>query len=219
MHCIPYSDKEVVMHPAFYPTNRPGRSVFGSLIYEYTPRFGFSSPRVAPYMVRRPVTIKLVHADGHESEGAAGVTRKKASSANDTSPEPTIAFPEDAVAFGGHHYKVFWEQKTWTEAKEACAQKGGHLVCVGTDEERAFLANLKGRDKVVWIGAQRVDSGTWKWLDGTSLDPSDLGRKAPSQCDYVALHKKATLHARPVNGHDDRYPVKDVEGYVCEWDE
>ena len=184
---------------AFRPTliieTSTSNVVRGLLIYSYTPQWPESE-----YMVRRPITISKISVTNVSGRSAG--SRK---------------IPSDAVAFGGHHYKVVWEPLSWTEAKEACTRMGGRLACIETDEEKTFLADLKGNGKVVWVGAQRVSPDTWEWLNGKSFDPSKLGRKSPPGCDYVALHKKQTLHSRPVSGHDDRYPVKDIQGYICEW--
>ena len=189
--------RENAIHPTLVIESSTKSVLRGSLIYGYTPKW----PDVPHHMARRTIVV----------------SRPAKPPVAEARPREKI--PEDAVAFANHHYKVFWERKTWTEAKEACTQKGGHLACAGTDERKAFLAGLKGKDKVVWVGAQRVDSGTWRWLDGTAFDSSELGRRSPPQCDYVAIHKKGIYHSRPVGGHDDRYPVKDVEGYICEWDQ
>ena len=38
-----------------------------------------------------------------------------------------VNVPEDAYEFNGHYYKVYDESVTWSEAKAACEELGGHL--------------------------------------------------------------------------------------------
>ena len=128
-------------------------------------------------------------------------------------------YPEDAVAFGGHHYKVIWEQRTWSEAEQECKRMGGHLACIETDAEKAFLAELKGHGKVVWLGAQRLEGDTWKWINGKPLDYRELkGHGHDPGYDYVGFHAGTGLNARPLDGHAPGMSVKDIEGFICEWD-
>lgn len=208
---VPLVGKEYAAHPYFLLQKATAFSATGWLIYTYSPQWGETLPNVPHFMVRRRIQLKLsddpsTRHKGSKATGSEGATVEQK------------GCPADAVAFGGHHYKVVWEPLSWTEAKEACTRMGGRLACIETDEEKTFLAELKGSGKVVWVGAQRVSPDTWEWLNGKSFDPSKMGRKAPPECDFVALHKKQTLHSRPVSGHDDRYPVKDIQGYICEWE-
>lgn len=68
-------------------------------------------------------------------------------------------YPSDAVPFEGRYFKVVWDELSWPEAEEACRRLGGRLACAETEEQQAFLANLKGEGKVVWVGAYRDITG------------------------------------------------------------
>jgi hypothetical protein len=57
MHCIPYNDREIVMHPGLYVQRETDKKVTGKLIYSYSPRFGTAPPRVPHHMAWRPVSI------------------------------------------------------------------------------------------------------------------------------------------------------------------
>lgn len=128
-------------------------------------------------------------------------------------------YPRDAVEFEGHHYKVIWVRATWSAAYAACSAMGGRLACVDTAGEKAFLANLKGHGKVVWVGAQRVAPDAWKWIDGRILDVAELKDHTPPRgYDFVAFHASDGLNARPLHGHVAGFPVKDIQGFICEWE-
>ncbi len=136
-----------------------------------------------------------------------------------TSPKEIPGYPVDAVEFGGHHYKVFWEILPWNQAKMTCTQMGGHLVCIETDQEKQFLAKLKGQGKAVWVGGHRVGSNTWEWINGKPLARSELKEQyPPADHNCVAFHASSGLNARPDNGHVDSFPIKDIQGFICEWD-
>ena len=146
-----------------------------------------------------------------ESLAAEGSSKEKS--------QARLEYPEDAVAFGGHHYKVFWERLSWNEAKLVCAQKGGYLACIDNAKERAFLADLKGKGKAVWVGVQRV-ANEWHWIKGGLFRPEKLkNHDLPAGVDYVALFGGSNFDARPLDGHIELCHIKDIAGFICEWDQ
>jgi hypothetical protein len=50
---------------------------------------------------------------------------------------------------------------------------GGHLVCMETPEEAAFMLKLfQAQNENVWIGAtDEAVEGEWRWLNGTPVAP------------------------------------------------
>lgn len=126
------------------------------------------------------------------------------------------SYPADAVAFGKHHYKVIWERLSWDQAKLSCNRMGGHLAYIESAEEKAFLANLKGNGKVVWLGGQRVGPNKWQWINGKAIEPKP--KEPPTGYDYVAFTVGSSLNARPLDGHAASFQVKDIQGYICEWE-
>lgn len=81
--------------------------------------------------------------------------------------------PADAVAFGGHWYKVLGDKPCrWTEAYERCREAGGYPVCVETPQENEFLAQLirtsPGTIHRVWLGANDLkESRVFRWINGS----------------------------------------------------
>ena len=115
--------------------------------------------------------------------------------------------PDDAVPFGGHHYKFFGQPMAWEAARDFCIQQGGQLICVETAEESRFLSSLvKER---TWVGASLAD-GKWSWVNGTPLNE----KIAPME-----------FTKRPVETFLswDQTQFLDTEGralpFVCEWTE
>jgi len=82
-----------------------------------------------------------------------------------------VVSPE-AEEFNGHYYEVINEGMYWTDAREVCEEKGGHLVTITSQEEEDFIEGLiedNGSSDIYhyWLGATDEDEeGVWRWVDG-----------------------------------------------------
>ena len=66
--------------------------------------------------------------------------------------------------YNGHSYYRSTGSMTWTDARQACINMGGHLVTSTSLAENNFLFNLWPNG---WIGlTDEVSEGTWKWVTG-----------------------------------------------------
>ena len=66
--------------------------------------------------------------------------------------------------YNGHSYYRSTGYMTWTDARQACANMGGHLVTVTTPAENNFIFNLWPNG---WIGlTDEVVEGQWRWVTG-----------------------------------------------------
>ncbi|NXK48021.1 CL17A protein, partial [Chauna torquata] len=62
------------------------------------------------------------------------------------------------------------DNKPWMEAKASCAELGGQLAIVNTEQENKFLANHIMETRVFWLGLSDMHKeGDWQWLDGHPL--------------------------------------------------
>ncbi len=127
-------------------------------------------------------------------------------------------------------YQLFIEDVSWTEARDRCVEKGGHLVVISDDEELQKVIDLAKSYGVnmLWIGCHRVD-GTlvWETDDQVSVYPWDAGE--PSYMDsYDGVYEDYVMLWNN-NGwfyNDSRNdPVADYPGaysgkiaYVCEFE-
>jgi hypothetical protein len=141
-----------------------------------------------------------------------GPTPPAAPAGASPSPSPAPQSPPDAVKFGRHSYKMFIESVSWTQAKERCERMGGRLACPDSDEERQFLVKLKG-NAVLWLGGTRSAEGEWHWLTG-----KPVALKRPEPGTGLSFGVREDFHGRPDSGFDPGRPVKNVKGFICEWD-
>uniref|UniRef100_A0A087YBD4 C-type lectin domain-containing protein n=1 Tax=Poecilia formosa TaxID=48698 RepID=A0A087YBD4_POEFO len=76
-------------------------------------------------------------------------------------------------------YLVSTKTDSWDEGREDCKNKGGDLVVIDNNEEQQTFVS-KFTDKPAWIGLNNKEAeGSWKWVDGTSLNFKHWGYKQP----------------------------------------
>ncbi|XP_076874372.1 uncharacterized protein LOC143524150 [Brachyhypopomus gauderio] len=74
------------------------------------------------------------------------------------------------MCFNSSIYYISTEEKTWSESRQFCRERGGDLVIINSRQEQNFVSMMRG-DRKAWIGL--TDKGTnqdWKWVDGTALE-------------------------------------------------
>ena len=127
-------------------------------------------------------------------------------------------------------YQLFIEDVSWTEARDRCVEKGGHLVVISDEAELQKVIDLAKSYGVnmLWVGCHRVD-GTlvWEMDDQVSVYPWGAGE--PSYMDsYDGVYEDYVMLWNN-NGwvyNDSRNdPVADYPGvysgkiaYVCEFE-
>jgi len=121
--------------------------------------------------------------------------------------------PKDAISYGGHNYKFFEGNITWTVAKEACEKMKGHLVCIETKEENDFIQKIS-KGKTIWI-ALAYEKDAWQWVNGSK--PDDFSPWHAGESDDGS---RGQVYAAMANGQWYSGPNSSptVQGYVCEWD-
>lgn len=88
----------------------------------------------------------------------------------------------DTFSFGGHVYQLYNGGLTWTEAKEACEQHGGHLATItSADEQTAIKEHLDKVCNNYWIGGYRDAVGEpWKWVTGENFEYTNWAYNEPN---------------------------------------
>jgi len=88
--------------------------------------------------------------------------------------------------FNGHSYYRSTGSMTWTNARQACLNMGGHLVTVTSQSENNFIFNLWPSG---WIGlTDEVVEGQWRWVTGEPFSWSNWNGGEPNNAgneDYI----------------------------------
>jgi hypothetical protein len=130
--------------------------------------------------------------------------------------------PEGAVAFKGHHYKLFTDGADWDKASFRCKVLDGHLVVISDDEENGFVYNLMRGQRAVWIGAYK-SMGAWRWCSPTRFEFQKWAPGEPNSGKtggFAACILGDWDMNEPIRSYWDDRPGNnhEVTGYVCEWD-
>uniref|UniRef100_A0A3B5REW9 C-type lectin domain-containing protein n=1 Tax=Xiphophorus maculatus TaxID=8083 RepID=A0A3B5REW9_XIPMA len=73
------------------------------------------------------------------------------------------------VYFGGSFYYISATQRSWQSSQYFCQYQGADLVIINSREEEVCIKFQKR----AWIGlTDRIQEGSWKWVDGTALTQS-----------------------------------------------
>ena len=79
--------------------------------------------------------------------------------------------PEEAKEYEGHHYMLYKDALTWTEAKERCEEEDGHLATITSQEEQDFIGsyieeNVPGKMHYWLGGTDENNESEWEWVTG-----------------------------------------------------
>jgi len=155
-------------------------------------------------------------------------TRPKPSPKPKPTPMPARGIPADAVKFNGHHYKLFTQRISWTDAKTKCQEMGGHLVTIESAAENAHISEMAipvlGPSKGgLWIGCSDADQeGQWKWVTGETVTykgwRKGRPRKKDTRSSYGVMYKQpgdkqGAWADGSVRGGDGK-----GKAYICEWE-
>jgi serine/threonine protein kinase len=134
-------------------------------------------------------------------------------------PQPVeVAEPEvydDIETWEGSRYKAVWRDNiSWSDARAACKEAGGHLASIESVAEQSFLHELT-RSNVFWVGCSK-ENGAWIWEDGREgyKGLKNYGA-ATAKHGYMTLNVRGGLLSRPQSGKSGY--GNPVRGYICEW--
>lgn len=118
-------------------------------------------------------------------------------------------FPDAATVWSGngHAYEVVATESSWTVARTAAVERGGHLATLGSDEENLFVWSL------VPAAAQNGKAGPW--LGGLQSTLPDGGRLATDQgWQWIVASEPWSIASWAPGEPNDRFDKSD-EQYLC----
>ena len=144
--------------------------------------------------------------------------------------ETDSLIPAGAQEFNGNYYMLYDESKSWSEAQAFCESMGGHLVCIGSQNEQDFLIELSksSTKKNLWIGAKTDATGIYSWVSNEAFGYTNWAEDEPnnlfdSQYTAMMYTHNASYDAGLWNDENENgrswsgYYLSDF-GFVCEWE-
>lgn len=133
--------------------------------------------------------------------------------------------PSDAVEFNGHYYYLYTGgiASTYEEALQFCADKGGYLATLTSQEENDFVYSYITQQNCesAYFGFSDSESeGIWKWCTGepvsyTNWHSGEPNKENPNE-DYGMLYYKYS----DGSWNDGDFGNNTVNGgtaFICEW--
>jgi hypothetical protein len=142
-------------------------------------------------------------------------------------PEET---PEEGeINWNGHRYVLYTGEKSWTDARDYCKSKDGHLATITSSEEQEAVYGLvrnKGTKNLYWIGGYKTNDN-WSWVTGERWDYTNWAPGEPNSDggkeNYLEMHHKIKNPGQwndednSGNPSVEDYSLKNI-GFICEWD-
>ena len=131
--------------------------------------------------------------------------------------------PVANATYNGHYYELYQDVLSWTDAKEYCESKGGHLVTITTQEENSFVQSFASngeKEKYYIGGTDEATEGTWEWVTSETFSYINLGTGEPSPTEY---EKEDYLYISKITG--EWGDIVDITGgvnsysFICEYDD
>ena len=181
--------------------------------------------------IQPPAGSIVLMSDTVPTPAPAGEASSADAASETDASSSSAAASESAAQPAEHTYQFFREDKSWTEAQQACRDKGGYLAVVTSEEELNKIIDLalaNGVEKV-WLGCHR-ENGQLVWENNETVTFYAWGPGEPSQFDAGDNVSEDYLLLWRLNGawvyNDSRNdPVHDYPGmysgqigYVCEFD-
>ncbi len=128
--------------------------------------------------------------------------------------------PADAVSFEGHSYYVYEDATTWTQAKQLCEARGGHLAVFSSKEESDFAFHYitqKGYTLAYFGLSDLEEESVWKSVTGEKITFTNWHTGEPSHSndheDYAMFYYKFS----DGTWNDGTFTESKSRPYICEW--
>ena len=111
---------------------------------------------------------------------------------------------------------IFETKLSWFSAYSYCAELGGHLVTVTSEDEQKYLNSYmksKSYSAKTWIGGYN-DVTEFRWVTGEPFEYTSWQSGQPNQADDVDWF----VMMNAVFGQWNDYPPLTKAYFICEWD-
>ncbi|MDP2808514.1 MAG: C-type lectin domain-containing protein [Rhodocyclaceae bacterium] len=118
----------------------------------------------------------------------------------------------------GHSYQRFDVAKTWSQAKDACANQGGYLATITSQAENDWIVknSLQGTSNSTRLGGSDEQiEGTWIWITGESFVYTNWNSGEPNS-GYGGYEEDSLFFNADGTWNDGSSNVA-ASSYLCEW--
>lgn len=127
-------------------------------------------------------------------------------------------YPYGALELDGHHYMLYNEKLTFSEAKKKCQSLGGHLVTINSEKEQRFLSTkINVYNERVWIGGYRDNKDNWYWITGEAWKYKNWDDGEPNNSNNVISNENRAA-MWPHKWNDLNENSLEQNGFICEWE-
>jgi len=123
--------------------------------------------------------------------------------------------------FNGNTYQLYGVQMLWVDAEKFCEEQGGHLVCIGNQEENDFLMKWLAEERLDYacIGfTDREEEGNWKWINGEETEYTNWQYGEPNNGLHPSLYKYQNHAYMYYYGTWDDGEDYLTHPFFCEWE-
>ncbi|XP_055060106.2 uncharacterized protein [Misgurnus anguillicaudatus] len=115
---------------------------------------------------------------------------------------------------GSSWYYISSEEKSWSESRQFCRDRGGDLIIINTEEEQRYISSIA--TDIVWIGLSDIaEEGKMKWVDNTPLIKGFWVENEPNN--YFGREDCVELNpSKPVLNNWNDLPCTNTRKWICE---
>ena len=133
--------------------------------------------------------------------------------------QPPAEMIDSINEFDGHYYCIVHEQYSWSAAQYYCAQMGGHLATVNSEQEQFFLESINYNRDRLWLGGFRGDNDpdSWRWVTGEPWEYTCWDKEEPNGFTGIGDGENRVA-LWPFKWNDLINDSWEQEGFICEWE-
>ena len=127
--------------------------------------------------------------------------------------------------YNGNYYSVIrGKGMSWNQAKNYCEGLNGHLAVITTKAEELFIESVLGTNRSAYfIGGEKADNGSWRWITGEEWEYTNWRSDQPDNRDGSQI--KLRMVYSPSYGWNYGWDDIGVNGdysivqdFICEWE-
>ncbi|XP_051993549.1 CD209 antigen-like protein E [Xyrauchen texanus] len=114
---------------------------------------------------------------------------------------------------GWHSFFISSEEKSWSDSRQFCRDRGGDLIIINTEEKQRFISSFKER---AWIGLSDIENkGNMKWVDSSTLNKGFWDKNEPND-NFGNENCVEMLPLKPILSNWNDLQCSELRTWICE---